>query len=538
MLEGNLVLTGHIDFPALEDIAFLLEPWGIGRGSVTLDLDFSGTWRQPVGRLLFQAEGLEPPDSMRKFLESPVNLVCDIEARKGGIVLKAASLESLQYSAQASGSWQHDMVIGELLQKGAGALTGDVTAEATVQLKDLNFLRQHISWLRRLDGNLLAEVHVSGAINDPDFSGTFSLKNGEASHVFNFPTLSAVNMQGKFDEDSVTVENMQAEVGGSPINLNGRVGRDNEAVDVNLHAEGKNVLLFRNNDLRLRGDVNLEVSGPLERLHVKGTTGLTGGYYTKNFEFLGLLGSSNAPVAEGVNFLFSFHEPPLNNAVFDIRISTIEPFKIRNNLIRGAVRPELHLKGTGELPYLVGTVYIDPSRVILPSGRLQIQSGLLRFLEEEPDRPQLDLLAQSRILGYDINVVTQGPLDDPVVTLSSSPALPNDDLLLLLLTGQPPEDDNIGGGSNRGATNVMVYLGRDFLNKWLEGENGSSTESVFDRFELDLGRDVTKAGEQTVESTFRLSEYTTGKGRIFYLTGEKDKYDAYNYGLRMVFRFE
>jgi len=41
-----------------------------------------------------------------------------------------------------------------------------------------------------------------------------------------------------------------------------------------------------------------------------------------------------------------------------------------------------------------------------------------------------------------------------------------------------------------------------------------------------------------VESSFRLSEQTTGKGRMYYLTAEKDKYDAYNYGLKLVFHFE
>ncbi len=166
---------------------------------------------------------------------------------------------------------------------------------------------------------------------------------------------------------------------------------------------------------------------------------------------------------------------------------------------------------------LLGTVYIDPSRVVLPSGRLQIQSGLLRFLEGQPDRPQLNILAQSKVLGYDINVVTRGPIDDPVITLSSSPALPNDDLMLLLLTGQPPKQDAAGGTKGSGTTNVMVYLGRDFLNKWLEDESGASDETILDRFELDFGRGVTKSGEQTVEVNFPVVETgnrQTGKSII------------------------
>jgi translocation and assembly module TamB len=290
--------------------------------------------------------------------------------------------------------------------------------------------------------------------------------------------------------------------------------------------------------MRMRGDVRLQVSGPLERLLIQGTTGLTSGYYTRNFDFLSRIGSSSAPSSEGESFLFSFPDPPLKDAVFDIKITAIEPFRVRNNLIRGVLRPDLSLNGTGELPFLVGTVYIDPSRVLLPSGRMLVQSGLLRFLSGEPDRPRLDVVAHSKVLGYEINIIISGPVDDPVVTLSSSPSLPNDELLLLLLTGQPPQEDVAGGTKSRATTNVMLYLGRDFLNKWLEDESGGSDESILERFELNYGRDVTKSGDQTVESSFRLSEYTTETGKMYYLSGEKDKYDAYNYGLKVVFRFE
>jgi len=537
-LDEEMALNGHIDFSALEDIGWLLEPWGIGKGSAVLDMEIAGPWNQPLGRIQFEAEGIELSETLKKYMDSPLNIRGDISAQGDTIVLQSANFETAAYEVQATGSWQHGLSVNELLKKDKVALKGDVTGDATVQLKDLNFLRKNLPWLRRLEGDMQGELHVSGPVADPAITGSFSFRDGEISHSFNFPMLSAVNLLGDFDKNSITIKNMQSEVGGSPVNLRGRVSKEKDAVDVNLHIDGKNVLLLRNNDMRVRGDVQLDVAGPLKRLVIKGTTGLTGGYYTKNFDFLSMVGSSSAPVSEGVSFLFSFPDPPLRDAVFDIEITTIEPFKIRNNLVRGVLRPELTLKGTGELPFLIGTVYIDPSRILLPSGRLQVQSGLLRFLEEEPDRPQLVLLAQSKVLGYDINVVTRGPLDDPEISLSSSPALPNDDLLLLLLTGQPPKQDVAGGAKGSGTTNVMVYLGKDFLNKWLEDESSASDESILDRFMLDFGRGVTKSGDQTVEAAFRLSEQESGKRKVYYLSGEKDRYDAYNYGLKLVFRFE
>jgi hypothetical protein len=538
-LDGQMILDGHVDFSVLEGIELLLEPLGISSGSLSMDINITGSWKQPLGRLFFRADGVEPPNVLKQYNDSPLTITCDLMAGPDSIVFKSANLISNDYSAQAKGSWQHGLSVKELLQKRITDLRGEVSADVIVDFKNMNFLKNKLEWLRRLDGNTQVKLNVSGPASDPDLRGSFIMQDGEVSHTFNFPMLSSVNLQGEFDAQTLTISSMQGEVGGSSVMLNGKINRgQQDIVDVSLQIEGKNVLLFRNNDLRMRGDVQLVASGPLEKLMIKGTTGLTGGYYTRNIDFLEKIGSSATPVSKKGDFLFSFEEQPLKNAVLDIKITTVEPFRIRNNIVRGTLRPELFLKGTGELPFLVGTIYIDPSRILLPSGRLQVQSGLIRFLESDPDRPQLDLLANSKVQGYDINVVTQGPLDDPAITLSSSPALPNDDLLLLLLTGQPPKQEMTSGTQDRSATNVMVYLGRDFLTKWLEEESGTSEETILDRFELDYGRGVTRSGEQTIESTFRLSELNEEKNRVYYLSGEKDRYDAINYGLRMVFRFE
>jgi hypothetical protein len=537
-LDGELSLKGHLNFPALEDIALFLEPWGISRGSLVLDLDLAGSGRQPVGHVRFRAEGIDPPEALRQYIDSQMNISCDLEAQGDSIILKSADLESPAYSARATGTWRLGISLRELLQNRQAELPGAVVADATVQLKDLNFFRKNLPWLRRLDGDIQGEFHVSGPVAAPSVKGSFSVQDGEASHTFNFPMLSAINLRGNFDEHSISIEKMQAELGGAPVNLSGKINKEQEIIGLDLHVDGKNVLLFRNNDMRIRGDVQLDVSGPLESLLVKGTTGLTGGYYNKNIDFIGKIGATSAPVSEGVSFLFSLTEPPFKDAVFDIKITTIEPFKIRNNLVRGVLRPELTLKGTGELPFLIGTIYIDPSRILLPSGRLQIQSGYVRFPEGSPDRPQLNILGQSKVMEYDINVIAKGALADPVITLSSSPALPGDDLLLLLLTGQPPRHDGAGGAKGSGARNVMVYLGRDFLNKWLVNGGNVNDETIFDRLELDFGRGVTRGGELMMESTFRLSKQVDRRGKSYYLVGEKDKYDAYNYGLKLVFNLE
>jgi len=97
---------------------------------------------------------------------------------------------------------------------------------------------------------------------------------------------------------------------------------------------------------------------------------------------------------------------------------------VRNNLVRGSIRPDLQLTGTGETPLLVGKVFVESTRLYLPAGRMQLETGLVRFEKTDPDRPRLDLIGTSTMLGYDITAVIDGPYDEPVITLSSIPLCP------------------------------------------------------------------------------------------------------------------
>jgi translocation and assembly module TamB len=223
--------------------------------------------------------------------------------------------------------------------------------------------------------------------------------------------------------------------------------------------------------------------------------------------------------------------------VFDVRLISKNPFTIRNNLVRGAVRPELKLTGTGRIPVLAGKIYVDPTRMNLPAGSLVFESGVVRFDPNRPDRPTLDLLGTSKMLGYDVTMLVEGPYYEPVVTLSSVPPLTNEELILLLVAGQPPnsEDDQ---GAQRQSMNVAVFLGKDLIARWFGSDSAEAEESIVDRFEVHIGRAVTRSGEETIDAQFRIADDVLRDGDKLYLTGEKDIFDFYNAGLKIVFRFK
>jgi translocation and assembly module TamB len=236
--------------------------------------------------------------------------------------------------------------------------------------------------------------------------------------------------------------------------------------------------------------------------------------------------------------LFSIRQPPLSDMVFDVRLTSKNPFTIRNNLVRGAVRPELKLIGTGKFPVLAGEVYVDPTRLSLPAGSLVFEPGVIRFDPNRPDRPTLDMVGTSKMLGYDITMLVEGPFDEPVVTLSSVPPLSNQELLLLLLTGQQPNSADDAQASQRQNMNVAVFLGKDLMARWFGSDSVEAGESIMDRFEVGIGRAVTRSGEETIDAQFRIADGVLRDGDKLYLTGEKDIFDFYNAGIKIVFRFK
>jgi translocation and assembly module TamB len=307
---------------------------------------------------------------------------------------------------------------------------------------------------------------------------------------------------------------------------------------VDLRLAGRNLLLQRSPTLRLRADTDLRLTGPLERMALAGSLSITDGLFAKNFGLAEGLTAGSAKPKAGPGFsLFSFDSAPLRDLRFDVRVNAAKPFQIKNNLVKGAFWPDLGLVGTGEAPELVGKVYLEATRLYLPAGRMQFDSGVIHFEAVEPGRPRLDMVGTARMIGYDITAVVGGPYDEPSVSLSSVPPLPDADLLALVLTGQPPKTPGGDSVEKRQGLNVAVFIGRDVLMRMPGGDSAESLQAVLERLDVELGRSVTRAGDETINARFRIADGVLRQGDTLYLTGEKDVFDQYNAGVRIVFRF-
>ncbi|MDF1554922.1 MAG: translocation/assembly module TamB domain-containing protein, partial [Deferrisomatales bacterium] len=539
LVSGPLAVRLVADVPSLGPLVALFAPDLVLDGFLKGTAELQGTWDEPRGRVQFEGRELTLPPAWQPQPAGPFAIEGAIVLGGDRVEVETLRLQSTALQASAVGTWHGAPPLARLLRGEFGALAGDLALHGRVDIPELGWMVRDVEAVRRLGGSAHGEVSVEGPVAAPVVTAVLELTDAELLINGPIPGIRALSGRVTADHTSVRVERLGGELGGAPFRVSGQVVRDGSGeIRPDLTLQGEDLLLFRNEGVKLRADTLLRVAGALSALELSGELAITDARVVKKVDFLSLLQGGSPPKAQGGLQLFSFPDPPLQDARLDLAITSKAPFVIKNNLVSGGVRPDLRITGTGEVPVVLGKVYVDPTRMNLPAGRLVVESGIVQFLASDPDRPRLDLLATSKMIGYDITMQVEGPYDEPTVTLTSVPPLPDDELVLLVFAGIPPRTVGDEGAAQRSGMVMATYLGRTMLGQVLGEESTESGASILDRFDLVLGQGVTQKGEETIEASFRLKENLLGERDTLYLRGEKDVYDAFNLGVRIVFRFE
>jgi autotransporter translocation and assembly factor TamB len=537
-LPGPLQLQAAVDMGKGVILKGLIPDFPLTSGLLQARLDLAGTLAAPSGTLRCQINDLILATPVDGQPQGPFEAQATLRIHREGIDLEKLRVDSALMSLQGQGRWRVDDPPVPWTAFKAQPPAGTLAASADFDIPDLGWLAAMLPGVQRITGRLNGSLNVDGPLKNPAVVANLSLREGSLRPDGDAPPLKSLQADLQADATQLTVRSCRGEIGGAPFEVSGDLRRSEEQGWVtDFHLTGTNLLLYRTVDIRVRADADLRLTGPLAKMLLKGQIGLTNGRMSRNVDFFSILKEKRPSTGTPSELLFSLPEPPLKDMVFDVRIASRTPFELRNNVVKGSLRPDLHLGGTGELPLLTGDVYVDPTRLRLPAGVMTIQSGVVRFPASRANRPEMDLLGEGKVFDYDITALIEGPVEEPRVTLSSSPPLPGDELMIMLLTGQPPVAEN------RTATggvpmNLAVYIGQDLLSYWFSGDSTESWASILDRFEITRGRRVTRSGEETLETQFRVGEDVFRDGDSIYITGEKDIFDFYNAGLKFVFRFK
>lgn len=544
-------LTADLRFAQPLDLAVLkqqAEAWGLplppewkdvdAVGQLVLGAQADGSWQDPVIALSLTGESIEwiPHDpAVPAPFPEPLDFEAAATQRGGSLALESLHALSGPAEVHAQGRWSADAALLPLLISGEALPTGQLQFDASLDLPDVSFLAS-FPGLRRIEGAARAEVQVRGSDRDPVITADWSYRDG--SLRLDDPTLAAFDrlaFAGRYADQKLDLVNCHGELGSAPFVATGMVDLAAEVPQVDVQLDGTDLLLYRREGVKVRSDTALRIHGPLDALRTEGDVTLTDGRYTKPVDFiLPLLRRGQPPTGgvEGIS-LFSL-TPPLDTMALNLRVHPGSGFRIKTNVANGMIRPDLRLVGTGEVPYLLGEIYFDRTILNMPAHRITLEQGVIRFTEDNPFVPTLDLRAGFRRYGYDVTIIVEGDVTAPVITMSSVPPLSAEELLLFTTTGQPPQEN---ANAQEALGTVAVYLAQDWLRRFFGDLSTEEEESLFDRIEIEFGRDSTNQGAETIEGRFLLRRDNLFENDALYLTGERDAYSDFNLGLRIRFLF-
>lgn len=392
-----------------------------------------------------------------------------------------------------------------------------VQAKVQMPRSSVNFVRQFVPALQRIDGEAALDVNVAGTIANPVFSGSADMTiNAARFSNATLPALTNFNARLVFDGDWLNFQQFRGELAGGPFTVAGQISfpKLTEPVfDLQLRADA--VLVARNDDMTVRVDADIRVAGPLASASVTGNVGITNSQFLKNLDLIpiGMPGRPPpAPKPPEASPELSFPNPPLRDWKFDIAIKTKDPFMIRGNLANGGALVDMRLTGTGLEPRLDGSVRLQNVEATLPFSRLEISQGFIYFNPNDPMNPGLDLQGTSLIKDYTIRVYIYGTANKPEAVFTSEPPLPQEEIISLLATGTTREE--LMGGGNVLAGRALMLLGQQLYHKIFKKGQRSSTNSVFDRLQVDVGNVDPRTGQQTATARYRVSDKVVLVGDI------------------------
>jgi len=348
-------------------------------------------------------------------------------------------------------------------------------------------------------------------------NGRLILTNAATRFLKPVGALRDIEADITLDGWSAAVQRFTGRLGGQPVTLRGDMAwRSDGDRRLDLRLQGENLSLLRNPDLFLRADLDLRLQksfGEVARL--SGEVGLRRSLLLRNFN--SLVGFDRERPEQRPPY-FSIPQPPFGDWQLDVRVKGNRFLNVISPAFKGEISAGLQLAGTLREPLAVGSVTVDQGRILFPFGMVKLENGRVDLTREDPYQPHLDFRGVGQNFGYSVTVDVSGLAEEPNVIFQSVPPLTTQQILLMLTAGEIPRSD-FGYSSTDKATRVGLYVGGEFLNRFI-GNTSASERLVFRS-----GQDVTDQGSPTYLLEYRV----TDRWAVF---GEYDRFRDLNSGLK------
>jgi len=331
--------------------------------------------------------------------------------------------------------WRFEGSGTDVTASGSVAL-GDAALPFTLALDGTLDLRLLGTFLPgRVNGTLTSAIKGTGSTKALDLRGRLTVS--DANWVARDLGLAVVGLNGPLilERDRITVGDVTARVNGGLVTASGSLST--------ARSGAKSEILFKGSGIALdvMGVVG-ELSGEI-RATSPGPRGLPYGVTGDVFVQPGIVRSSLRQLAltalesSTSSATSASARDLMNDIALEVRVRTLDDLVADSNELKLSATADVTITGTLAAPGAKGVLTTTDEGELFFGGRLyKVESGNIDFVDPAKIEPRLNVVANTRVAGYDVTMQILGTPTTPVMRLTSDPPLSEGDLASLLATGR------------------------------------------------------------------------------------------------------
>ncbi len=304
----------------------------------------------------------------------------------------------------------------------------------------------------RLKGAAALNVKVAGALTAPQITGTITTSNATFIETASSLVIENIKATVKLSPNQAKIRELTGRLGkNGRVNVTGTIGTDPKGdFPANLkiamrkarYSDGSIVTATVSGDITLKGSL---LKGPkvggridIERADVSIPERLTGSVAALGVEHVNApagVAKQNRKFQQATN---PKKKNPKNNGggpTLAVDVSAPNQIYVRGRGLDTELGGKLRLTGPASAPQAVGGFKLIKGKLDILGKRILFERGIITFAGSLD--PVVDFAASTTANGITATVLVTGPASTPTITLSSSPALPQDEVLAQLLFAKP-----------------------------------------------------------------------------------------------------
>jgi translocation and assembly module TamB len=286
-----------------------------------------------------------------------------------------------------------------------------------------------------MSGPIAVGADIGGRLATPVIHGSLKTDSGRLESQVTGMVIDHVSTQAHFSGPQLIFSKIAGQTtGGGSVSGSGTVTFSGGKTFLNLAFNADQALLLN------RDDVAARVSGPLQLKSDSNGAVISGDLRLNKGRFQ--LGRASAAAAVPQ---LNVHETGLDEEDV-IEPEALHPWKLAIKLTGGNLQvtglginsrwsTNLQIGGLADAPRFIGTANLVQGNYDFAGRVFRLDRGVIRFRDESPPDPLLDIHAEATVQGLDATVNVAGTGLKPEITFASSPPMPQDELLSRILFG-------------------------------------------------------------------------------------------------------